>query len=636
MVKVKIGNKEIYIDGYLKRNLDGCKNLVKKDWDMVLIIDGEERCQPKGSKVLMADGIWKNIEDVKVNDLVLSPQKDGTHLFSKVKKTTSWFSDENYNVVELNRNKRKLYSCSHNHLIPLNYKVSPRKNGKRLAKDRYWDIRHYQADYYSTLSTKRTKKDSTTLSSFPIQYFKDRKNCQIEPYTLGVLLGDGSITNRLSITTMNPEVMEEVSKFYKVIRVSKKQGTEAKDYHFSKRITNPLYGNLIKYNLYKTNSGTKFIPREALLSDIEYRKKVLAGLIDTDGYLSKKNGYSICTKSERLSNGILNLVYSLGGRGSIKKVKKGIKKLNFVGEYYNVSFYLGKMELPIKIKRKIRDDNFFYLSANRVSIDVKKSKPEMVYGFEIDSQSNWYVTDNWMITHNSGKSCLAQQAALYCDPTFCLDRVVFNPEKFEEAIDNSKPEQAIVYDEAYGGLNSKSVLSSTSQILVKRMTEIGMKRLFIFIVMPCFFDMNKYIAIWRSRALLHVYHANYNRGRFACWSGEKKKELYVLGKKFYNYRKPHAEFIGRFTDGYVVDRKAYEKKKAKDTMNTKDEDTTSRRGTKIFQQRDAAFNLLRKNFKNNYKEIAQELNFLLPDNNKIDHNIVRKGGVKFGRVTGLQ
>jgi len=43
MVKVKCGDKEIYIDGYLKKNLDGCKQLVKKDWDMVLIIDGEER-----------------------------------------------------------------------------------------------------------------------------------------------------------------------------------------------------------------------------------------------------------------------------------------------------------------------------------------------------------------------------------------------------------------------------------------------------------------------------------------------------------------------------------------------------------------------------------------------------------------
>jgi len=252
------------------------------------------------------------------------------------------------------------------------------------------------------------------------------------------------------------------------------------------------------------------------------------------------------------------------------------------------------------------------------------------------------VKKNWDMVlivdgeERSGKSVLAQQAAQYCDPTFCLDRVVFNPDKFEEAINNSKPYQAIVYDEAYGGLNSKSVLSATSQILVKRMTEIGRKRLFIFIVMPCFFDMNKYIAIWRSRALLHVYHSDYKRGRFACWSGEKKKELYVLGKKFYNYRKPNAEFIGRFTDGFMVDEEAYDAKKSEDTTYTKDEGGLSNKYKKLYEQRDAVFYLLRKEFKNNYKEMTQKLNFLLPDNNQVDYDTLRRRGCKFGKGKGVQ
>ena len=34
-------------------------------------------------------------------------------------------------------------------------------------------------------------------------------------------------------------------------------------------------------------------------------------------------------------------------------------------------------------------------------IDLEKLKPCMVYGFEIDSPSHWYVTDNYMVTHNS-------------------------------------------------------------------------------------------------------------------------------------------------------------------------------------------------------------------------------------------
>ena len=45
-----------------------------------------------------------------------------------------------------------------------------------------------------------------------------------------------------------------------------------------------------------------------------------------------------------------------------------------------------------------------------------------------------------------GKSTLSFQAALYCDPTFCLDRVVFTAEQFIEAVQTAKQYEAIVFD----------------------------------------------------------------------------------------------------------------------------------------------------------------------------------------------
>ncbi len=41
-MKVNIANKEYYIDGYLKSNLDIVKETIKKDWDMVIVVDGIE------------------------------------------------------------------------------------------------------------------------------------------------------------------------------------------------------------------------------------------------------------------------------------------------------------------------------------------------------------------------------------------------------------------------------------------------------------------------------------------------------------------------------------------------------------------------------------------------------------------
>lgn len=561
-----IKGKKIYMDGYMKSNLDRAKQIIKKDWDIVILYDGYEGCQPKDSKVLMSDGIFKNIQDIKVGDFILSPQQDGSNIPSKVLKTCQWFSDENYDVIELNRKKQKLYTCSYNHLIPINYKVKPRTNGKRLPENFYWTIRHYSACDFSTLSKKGIKINTTTLSSFPIERFHNKNNCDIEPYTLGILIGDGSMcNNQISITSEDNIILEEIQKYYNIIRVGKKQNTNAKSYHFSNR--SQLSKLLHRCGLYGKRSGDKFIPQAALVSDIEYRKRLLAGLIDSDGYLSKQKSYSICTKSKELSENILFLIRTLGGRGNIRKVKKKIKKLNFEGMYYDVSFYLGNIELPLQLKRKTRDKNFFYLSANRYAIDVIPSRPCKVYGFELDSPSKWYITDNFTITHNSGKSVKAMQDCYYFDPSFNLERICFTPFEFSKVIRQAKPYQAVLYDEAYTGLSSRAAMSVINRTLVKMLAEIRQKRLFVAIVMPTFFDLDKYVALWRARALVHVYTGkNFKRGFFLFFNMERKKQLFVLGKKYYSYYKPPANFKGRFANTYIVDEKEYRKRKRDSLM----------------------------------------------------------------------
>ncbi len=162
----------------------------------------------------------------------------------------------------------------------------------------------------------------------------------------------------------------------------------------------------------------------------------------------------------------------------------------------------------------------------------------------------------------AGKSVLAQQAALYCDPTFNVDRCCFTPEEFIHQINKSKPYQAVVFDEAYGGMSSRAALSEVNRSLMAVLAEIRQKNLFVFIVLPCFFELDKYAAVWRARALLHVYTgAGFERGRFSFYNQERKKVLYALGKKFFSYSRPPPNFIGTFNKGYAVDEVAYREKK---------------------------------------------------------------------------
>jgi hypothetical protein len=175
---------------------------------------------------------------------------------------------------------------------------------------------------------------------------------------------------------------------------------------------------------------------------------------------------------------------------------------------------------------------------------------------------------DWVVlidgVEGGGKSVLTQQCAKEVDPTFCIERIAFTPEEFKDAIHKAKKYQAVIYDEAYTGLSSRGTMSDINKTLVQMLAEIRQKNLFVFIVMPTFFDLDRYAAIWRSKVLLHVYVDNeYERGRFCFYNKDRKKNLYILGKKFYNYGKPRPNFRGRFTNYYAVNEEEYRAKKLK-------------------------------------------------------------------------
>jgi hypothetical protein len=182
-----------------------------------------------------------------------------------------------------------------------------------------------------------------------------------------------------------------------------------------------------------------------------------------------------------------------------------------------------------------------------------------------------FVVDGY---EGSGKSVLAQQVSYFCDNSFNIDRIVFNPDDFKQVIMASEPYQAVIYDEAYGGLSSKSALSKVNKTIVQMLTVIRQRNLFVFIVLPTFFDLDKYVALWRSRGLLHVYTSkNMARGYFEFYNAGRKKDMYVKGKKFYEYRQGKCNFRGRFSKFWVVDKDAYDKKKLKQSISLDDNET---------------------------------------------------------------
>jgi hypothetical protein len=176
-------------------------------------------------------------------------------------------------------------------------------------------------------------------------------------------------------------------------------------------------------------------------------------------------------------------------------------------------------------------------------------------------KQDWDMVFLYDGAEGSGKSVKAMQDAYYCDETLNIDRVTFTPPEFKKGVLNAKQYQAVIYDEAYTGLSAKATMSRINRALVSMLAEIRQKNLFVFVVMPTFFDLDKYVALWRSRALIHVYTKGFQRGYFMFYNADRKKDLYINGKKYYSYYKPECNFYGRFTNHYTVNEQIYRKKK---------------------------------------------------------------------------
>lgn len=157
----------------------------------------------------------------------------------------------------------------------------------------------------------------------------------------------------------------------------------------------------------------------------------------------------------------------------------------------------------------------------------------------------------------SGKSTLGLTIGSYLsNMRMSVDNVCSGMEDIKKKIRDIKPStpdniQVLMPDESSLVFNSKDAMQRANKTLMKVMDVIGQKGLVFIMILPSFFDLNKTIALRRSKALIHVYvdRQNYDRGRYAYFGTREKEQLYYQGKKNFNsYQQPKPRFRGRFTN----------------------------------------------------------------------------------------
>jgi ATP-dependent DNA helicase RecG len=145
----------------------------------------------------------------------------------------------------------------------------------------------------------------------------------IDPYVMGVLLGDGSFRPPTGpeFCSADPEISAEVKARLPLdLRLSAdplRNRTPSyrivQEVHPGRGRSNRYLDAVRSWGLHGRLAHEKFIPREYLTASISQRLDLLRGLMDTDGYVANDGTVQFGSSSEALAAGVCALVRSLGG-----------------------------------------------------------------------------------------------------------------------------------------------------------------------------------------------------------------------------------------------------------------------------------------------------------------------------------
>ena len=241
----------------------------------------------------------------------------------------------------------------------------------------------------------------------------------IHPYLLGLILGDGGISqDSVIFTTADIEIVE----YIKGMLPYNTQISKIKSSKYGYRLAkvnghlNPLVQVLKELELMGAKSNNKFIPNIFKYTSVKNRLEILKGLMDTDGNCCKDtdgnfSGTEFSTVSEQLCDDVIEIVHSLGGIARKRHrttfyTHKGEKKQG--QKSYRVNIKLPEGMNPFKLKRKY--DLYNTPKKYKVGRYIKnieyEGKGEAVC-ISVDSPNKLYVTEYAIVTHNTTSAIIA-------------------------------------------------------------------------------------------------------------------------------------------------------------------------------------------------------------------------------------
>lgn len=361
-------------------------------------------CFAKGTKVLMADGKLRNIENLQLYDKVMSPTGKPTVV-------TNLFrgDSEMYRITPSIGSDEQIVTADH--LVRYIYRTNNGKEEVRLDKAKDLILKFKQNPYYSQRCFLERVSNIDSWNSKPI----------LDPYVLGLWLGDGT-TGQPEFESMDSEIVNYLYEYADShdlkVKCRFNRNSKSNTYYLSstyndvngKNNKNPLIEQLKSLGIY----NSKDIPDEYIYTSKENRLKLLAGLIDTDGSISLDRGnhkgfieFTQCENNKNIVDKFVFIARSLGFRLSVKKIESKLVKIHRNKHYtatqpmYRVRIFDGDFEIPCLVSRKqYTFKNRRCVNKNYTHFTITYEGVSDYYGIAVNNKSHEFLLGDFTIVHN--------------------------------------------------------------------------------------------------------------------------------------------------------------------------------------------------------------------------------------------
>lgn len=346
---------------------------------------GKGKMLPNSTIVYTPDGykIWKDIHP-------------GDYLYGDDGKPTKVLEEFNHKskpIYKLTLKDGRIAYAGLEHLWTIKY------GNKLLTVDTQWIIEN---GFGKRIIKGKCHKPIECRAFLPINKAIEipYKKVSIDPYLLGLILGDGCLGYANSKGVLFSSTVKDQKIYESLLNTKIREYKDNNCFIEDADIKNKL----IELCLYKTKSDNKFIPDIYKYNSKEVRLEVLKGLMDTDGS-AFSNGIEYISKSKQLAEDVLWLGRSLGIRGTL--TSKFVKYKDEIKEYFRVRFITTKtiFKLPRKIEKiKQRNSNYLKNQENYVAItSIEYSHNEDAKCVIVDNDSHLFLMNDFIVTHNSFK-----------------------------------------------------------------------------------------------------------------------------------------------------------------------------------------------------------------------------------------